>query len=195
MPLTVPHQIESSRVLVRPLLESDLPALLVINSDEEVTKFLGRPPWKSMTDAEAWFQRMSAVQEAGSAVEFVIRIKSTEEVIGRCGLFDYTEGDACAAVGYLLGRAYWGQGYMREALTGLIDCAFHEMNLRRLEAKVEAENISSAGLLRRLGFAREGVLRERWITNGKPVDAELYGLLRHEWGQRICVSQEADAGS
>ena len=70
---------------------------------------------------------------------------------------------------------------MRETLTALIDCAFNEMSLRRLETKVEAENTASAGLLRRIGFIREGVLRERWITNGETMDAEVYGLLRHEW--------------
>jgi [ribosomal protein S5]-alanine N-acetyltransferase len=55
------------------------------------------------------------------------------------------------------------------------------LDLRRLEATVEAPNTASTGLLQRLGFTREGVLRERWISHGEPVDAEVYGLLRHEW--------------
>lgn len=55
------------------------------------------------------------------------------------------------------------------------------MELRRLEAKVEAKNAASTGLLRRLGFTKEGVLRERWISNGETMDAEVYGLLHREW--------------
>jgi len=136
-----------------------------------------------MADAEAWFQRMSAQQAAGSALEFVLVTKRTGSVIGRCGLFEFDEVNAQAGVGYVLGRAHWGQGYMREALTVLIDCAFLEMKLRRLEARVEAPNTASAGLLQRLGFSREGVLRERWISHEDTVDAEVYGLLRHEWGR------------
>ena len=181
MPLVAPQLIESSRVFVRPVLESDLPALLAVNGDEVVTRFLGHAPWKDMADAQAWFQRISAQQKLGSALEFVIAAKPTGKVIGRCGLFDFEVGNACAGIGYALGRAHWRQGYMRETLTALIDCAFNEMSLRRLETKVEAENTASAGLLRRIGFIREGVLRERWITNGETMDAEVYGLLRHGW--------------
>ena len=181
MPLIAPKLIESERVCLRLTLESDLPALLAVNGDEEVARFLGVAPWQAMADAEAWFQRMSALQAAGSALEFAIVAKRTGSVIGRCGLFEFDELNAQAGVGYVLGRAHWGQGFMREALTALIDCAFLEMHLRRLEARVEAPNTASAALLERLGFTREGVLRERWITNEETVDAEVYGLLRHEW--------------
>ncbi|MEA3212019.1 MAG: [ribosomal protein S5]-alanine N-acetyltransferase [Chthoniobacter sp.] len=183
MPMIAPKLIESERVCVRLTLKSDLPELLAVNGDEAVTRFLSFAPWKAMADAEAWFQRISALQAAGSALEFAILAKRTGSVIGRCGLFEFDEVNAQAGVGYVLGRAHWGQGYMREALTALIDCAFLEMNLRRLEARVEAPNTASAGLLQRLGFTREGVLRERWITDGETVDAEVYGLLRHEWAR------------
>jgi ribosomal-protein-alanine N-acetyltransferase len=180
MPLVALKLMEADRVCVRPVLESDLPSLLAVNSDEAVVKFLGHAPWQGMTDAEAWFERISKLQTSGSALEFVIAAKETGSVIGRCGLFDFEEVNAHARLGYVLGRAHWGQGYMREALITLIRCAFGEMDLRRLEANVEAQNTASANLLRRLGFTREGVLRERWITKGEPMDAEVYGLLRHE---------------
>lgn len=181
MPFVPPQLIESSRLCIRPVRESDLADLLAINSIEEVTRFLGHAPWKAMADADAWFQRMAAQQAAGSALEFVIEAKQTGIVLGRCGLFAYEEANAQARVGYILGRPHWRQGFMREALTALIDCAFHELGVRRLEAEVEAQNTASAKLLLGLGFTREGVLRERWITNGKTMDAEVYGLLRREW--------------
>ncbi len=181
MPLNPPKLIESERVGVRLTLESDLPALLALNGDAEVTRFLGFAPWQTLADAEAWFQRISAQQATGSALEFVIVAKASGSVIGRCSLFAFDEANAQAGIGYVLGRAHWGQGYMRETLTALIDCAFLELGLRRLEATVEAPNIASTWLLQRLGFTREGVLRERWISHGEPVDAEVYGLLRHEW--------------
>ena len=181
MPFVAPKLIESARVCVRPVSESDLPSLLAINGDEEVVRFLGHAPWQAMADAEAWFARISKLQASGSAMEFVIAERQTGSVIGRCGLFELEEVDAHAALGYILGRSHWGQGYMREALTVLIHSAFGEMGLRRLEAKVEAQNTASAALLRRLGFTQEGVLRERWISKGGTTDAEVYGLLRHEW--------------
>ncbi len=188
MPFIAPKLIESARVSVRPVAESDLPSLLAVNNDEEVVRFLGHAPWQAMADAEGWFARISKLQASGSALEFVIAERITGSVIGRCGLFDFEEVNAHAALGYILGRAHWGQGYMREALTVLIHFAFGEMGLRRLEARVEAQNTASTGLLRRLGFTKEGVLRERWIPQGKTMDAEVYGLLRDEWSRFLSAT-------
>lgn len=176
-----PKSIESARVSLRPVSEADLPSLLTILSDAEVVKHLGHAPWQTIADAEAWFARISKHVAAGSALEFVIVEKQTGKCIGRCGLFDYNATDALASVGYILGRAHWRQGFMREALTSLIDCAFAELGLRRLEAKIEAPNSASLALPRRLRFTKEGTLRERWMDEGGPIDAEVFGLLKHEW--------------
>jgi RimJ/RimL family protein N-acetyltransferase len=177
---------------VRPLSESDLQGLLAIYSNEEVVRFLGHASWQTMADAETWFERISKFVVSGSALEFVIAAKDTGNIIGRCGLFAFEENNAYARLGYVLGRAHWGQGYMREALSALIDCAFSELDLRRLEADVEAENKASASLLRRIGFTKEGVLRERWITGGKTMDAEVYGLLRDEWPRISSSARRSD---
>lgn len=69
---------------------------------------------------------------------------------------------------------------MNEALGALIGCAFGSMGLRRLEAEVDPRNRSSARLLQGLGFTKEGLLRERWVTKGEARDVEIYGLLRNE---------------
>ena len=82
--------------------------------------------------------------------------------IGTCLLFRFDEGSERAELGYVLGRAHWGRGLMREALGGLLDRAFTTMGLRRIEAEVDVRNASSSRLLARLGFTREGVLRQRW---------------------------------
>jgi RimJ/RimL family protein N-acetyltransferase len=80
---------------------------------------------------------------------------------------------------------------MGEALTALLDSAFGSMGLRRIEAEVNTRNRPSAALLLRLGFTKEGVLRERWISKGRAADVEMYGLLRHEWSARAEPSNGA----
>jgi ribosomal-protein-alanine N-acetyltransferase len=181
MPLTAPNPIESARLLVRLVAESDLPALLQVNGDDQATRFLPYATWSSMTDAEAWYKRMSGIQASGSALQFVVADKQTGTAVGTCLLFRFEEASARAELGYALGRAHWGMGYMQEALAALIDCAFGSMALRRLEAEVDPRNVSSARLLQRLGFTREGLLRQRWVDKGETKDVEVYGLLRHEW--------------
>jgi [ribosomal protein S5]-alanine N-acetyltransferase len=184
LPLTAPNPIESERLLVRLVAESDLPALLEVNSNEEVTTLLPYATWRSMTDAKAWLRRMEGIQATGLALQFVVVLKSTGMAIGTCLLFRFEEGSARAELGYVLGRAHWGQGFMQEALEALLGCAFGTMGLRRIEAEVDPRNRSSARLLQRLGFTKEGLLRERWVSKGETKDVEMYGLLRNEWLSR-----------
>ena len=185
VPLAAPaHPIESERLLVRLVAESDLPALLEVNASDEVTALLPYARWQSMADAEAWLGRMTAIQATGLALQFVVVDKPSARAIGTSLLFRYEEGSARAELGYALGRAHWGRGLMHEALTALVDCAFGTMGLRRLEAEVDTRNRPSARLLARLGFTQEGLLRQRWVTKGEAKDMEMYGLLRDEWPHR-----------
>ncbi len=70
---------------------------------------------------------------------------------------------------------------MFEAAHRLIQHAFDSLNLRRLEADIDPRNHASAKLLERLGFVREGVLRERWLVGDEVSDSVIYGLLRSDF--------------
>lgn len=169
--------LETERLVVRLVAESDLPALLEVNSSEEVTAMLPYATWHSRDDAEAWLRRMQGIQATGKALQLVVVSKSIGAAIGTCLLFQYEPDNGYAELGYVLGRRHWGQGYMQEALRSLISHAFQTMHLRRLEAHVIAQNRASARLLERLGFTREGLLRQRWQSKGGIQDCEIYGLL------------------
>ena len=70
---------------------------------------------------------------------------------------------------------------MGEALAALIDHAFGVLKLRRLEADVDPNNAGSLRILDRMGFRREGLLRERWNVAGEIQDSVVLGLLAREW--------------
>ena len=176
-----PDPIESPRVLLRIVEEADLPALLAINGDDEVTRFLPYPTWRSMADGEAWFARYRALIASTTASQFVVVEKASASIIGTCLLFRHEPASERMELGYVLGRSHWGQGLMREALTALISHAFSAYGLRRLEAEVNPKNAASDALLRRLGFTHEGVLRKRWRAKGAVYDINFYGLLGDEW--------------
>jgi RimJ/RimL family protein N-acetyltransferase len=184
MPLSLGHGLESARLLIRLVTEADLPALLTVNSDDAVTRYLPYASWRGMEDARSWYTRMIGLQAAGSALQFAILERRSATAIGSCLLFRYEEASARAELGYVLGRAHWGQGFMHEALRSLIDCAFGELALRRLEAEVDSRNTRSARVLAALGFTAEGLLRERWLTRGEPCSVTAFGLLSREWPQR-----------
>ncbi|MEP6873923.1 MAG: GNAT family N-acetyltransferase [Burkholderiales bacterium] len=182
-----PQPIESPRLRLRIVEEADIPALLGINGDDEVTRFLPYPTWRSVADGQAWFARYRALIASTTALQFVVIEKASDSIIGTCLLFRHEPASERMELGYVLGRAHWGQGLMREALSALISHAFTACGLRRLEAEVNPDNAASDTLLRRLGFSHEGVLRKRWAAKGVVYDVNVYGLLSDEW-QRVPTS-------
>jgi ribosomal-protein-alanine N-acetyltransferase len=181
MPLKTPIVVESERLIVRPVEERDLQALMLVNGDDEATRFLPYASWRSLADGRAWYERMSNLGVRGESIQYVLTDRASSLAIGTCLLFRYEESSARAELGYVLGRAHWGCGIMREALVAVINCAFGVYGLRRLEAEVDPLNHASSRLLERLGFAREGQLRKRWIDKGVAHDTIIYGLLSDEW--------------
>ena len=181
MPLNAPIVVESERLIVRPVEEADLPALLLVNGDDVATRFLPYAPWRSLADGRVWLERMKLMGARGESIQYVVTERASGLAIGTCLLFRYEESSARAELGYVLGRNYWGRGLMREALVAVINCAFGAYELRRLEAEVDPLNQASSGLLERLGFTREGQLRKRWIDKGVAHDTIIYGLLSDEW--------------
>jgi hypothetical protein len=132
----------------------------------------------------AWFVRMKGIQATGTAVQFVIVDKASRKPAGTCLLFRHDEASARAELGYVLGRAHWGKGVMQEALTALLDAAFARLDLRRIEAEADPRNAASCRVLARLGFTKEGLLRQRWGKGKDAYDVEAWGLLADEWQAR-----------
>lgn len=114
---------------------------------------------------------------SGESLACVLELRETGEALGECALFHANEQCRRAEIGFSLRRKYWSGGYMREAASAVIDHAFGTLRLNRLEADIDPRNVASAGLLERLGFVREGLLRERWIVGDEVSDSALYGLL------------------
>lgn len=113
---------------------------------------------------------------------FAVRLYDSDEMIGFADLDEVSWTNRYAWIAIGIGDpAYRGLGYGREAMTLLIDCAFRELNLHRLQLTVFSYNTPAIRLYERLGFTREGVHREALLRDGERYDMYLYGLLAREW--------------
>ena len=74
-----------------------------------------------------------------------------------------------------------GRGYMQEAVGAVLTHCFTTLGIHRVEAEIEPGNVRSARLAERLGFQREGLLRERLFVANEPRTVQMYSLLRSEW--------------
>jgi RimJ/RimL family protein N-acetyltransferase len=180
MPITAP-ELETQRLRIRAVAESDLQDLMSVNGDQEVTKYLPYGTWTTSEDATSWLGRMQALQASGSGVQLVIQEKSSNSCIGTVLLFKLDEVSSRVELGYVLARRSWGQGLMKEGLSAVLDHCFESVGLRRIEAEVNPENTSSNKLLSALRFTLEGRARKRWVAKGVAYDTNLYGLLAPEW--------------
>ncbi|MBC7918730.1 MAG: GNAT family N-acetyltransferase [Rhodoferax sp.] len=173
--------LETPRLLLRPLLHSDLPEFLEINRDEEVTRYLPYAAWVAMIDAVAWYHRMLGLIADGKIAYNAVVEKASGRVIGGTLLRDIDGDTGKLEVGYVLGRAFWGRGLMREAVGAVVDYAFATPEMRRVEAHIDGRNTASQRLVESLGFKCEAVLRDHWLDKGEVSDATVYGVLRREW--------------
>lgn len=173
--------IDASRLSLRWISAADTDAFYAIYSNPEVMRYWSTPP---LADREAAANLITKIQEDWKRrviLKWGIVLRTDDQLIGSVTLFNLDFNHRRAEIGYALGRPYWGQGYMHETLQALLAYAFEVLDLHRIEADVDPRNAASIKTLERLGFQREGYLRERWQVNGEIQDAFYYGLLRPEW--------------
>ena len=175
----------AARVTLRFLTAADVPAIFAIFSDSEVMRYWSRPPMTETHEAEAHVHDVCAGYRSGDSLQLAIERNTDRALIGTCTLFHFHRGSRRAELGYALARAAWGGGLMHEALQTVVSHAFEGLALNRLEADIDPRNRASARSLERLGFRKEGHLRERWMVNGEVSDTDLYGLLRIDWAARL----------
>ncbi|MGZ5158132.1 MAG: GNAT family N-acetyltransferase [Caldimonas sp.] len=176
--------LRTERLLMRPFADADAPVLFALFSDPRVTRYLSRPPWPSLQTAHERIARDIASLGAGEYLCLAVERTDTGTVIGECSLFNFMTQCRRAELGYGLAFEAWGRGYMNEALVALLEFGFSELALNRVEADIDPRNTASARRLERLGFRKEGHLRERWIVDGEVSDTGLYGLLASDWKAR-----------
>ncbi len=176
--------LETERLTLRPFVESDAEALFEIFRDAEVTRYWSTPPWESLEPAHRQIARDRSAMAAGEFLRLGLVRRSDARLVGMCTLFAFHDQCRRAELGYGLAREAWGGGVMSEALTALLDHAFGALGLHRVEADTDTRNAASCRMLERLGFVREGTLRERWIVAGEISDTAFYGVLASDWKAR-----------
>ncbi len=171
----------ASRLALRWLEDRDAEALFEIFSDTQVMRYWSSPPWSGMAEAVEMVESVRRYFAKGSLYQWGVARLSDDVVIGTCTLAEVDVQNRRAEIGFALRQDHWGQGYMTEALRRLLGFSFEELKLHRIEADVDPRNEASIRLLEKLGFQREGYLRERWLVGDEICDTVFYGLLKSEW--------------
>src|SRR5687768_6808220 len=126
--------ITTPRLVMRWVSEDDVDALYDVFSDPKVTRYWSSGPLANREAAAAMQREIAEGNFKGTMWKWGLALRETNTLIGTVTLFNLNLSNGRAEIGYAMGSAYWGNGYMNEALTALLVHAFDVVKLRRLEA-------------------------------------------------------------
>ena len=173
--------LHTARLRLRPVTSADADALFALHSSAYVLRYWDAPPWSERARAGRFIAACRQMAEEGSGARLAMDRVTDGAFIGWCALTRWNPDHRSASMGYCLSDASWGNGYATEAAGALLQWAFDTLDLNRVQAETDTRNLASARVLEKLGFVREGMLREDCVVNGEVSDSWVYGLIRRQW--------------
>ncbi|NLM52496.1 MAG: GNAT family N-acetyltransferase [Firmicutes bacterium] len=177
-------QLETERLILRKLTLQDADDIFAYGSDPEVSRFMTWETHQSIEETKSFINFILDKYEKDEAGEWGIVLKSTGKLIGSVGIPRYDLQNKSAEIGYVLSRKYWGQGIMPEAVSRVLQFAFEEMGLNRIESCHYVRNEKSGRVMQKVGMSFEGVVREKIFAKNKFWDVKQYAILRSDWEKR-----------
>jgi RimJ/RimL family protein N-acetyltransferase len=177
--MKMPEQIETERLALRlPRLDDATAMFTGWAQDPDVTHYLTWRPHTSLEQSQAAVTRAISAWLDETRFPCMIVLKTTDEVMG---MIDPRIEGTRVGIGYVLGRVYWGKGYMPEATRAIIGWAFQQPTIYRVYATTDIENIPSQRVLEKVGMQCEGILRKYIIhpnISDIPRDSYIYAITK-----------------
>ena len=168
------------RIYLRPLTRADAVAFVPWVNDPEVTRTLAIG--SRIMDVRAEEVLIEKTNASAHDVLFGIVVQRTEQLIGSIGLNQVDFRHRSASLGMMIGeKGVWGKGYGTEATRLVVQYAFGELHLNRVQLHVYEYNLRGIRVYEKVGFRREGVLRQEHGYDGRFWDTVVMAILREEW--------------
>lgn len=172
------HPLESTRLILRPLRESDAESMFAYTSLPESFRFLKRETHHSVQEDIEFIRHAEEGYRSHREFLYGIEEKTSGVLIGTCRLFGLNMRDGVGEVSYLLHPLYQRRGYTSEAISRIIAYAFNELGLQRIQARCVQDNIGSERVMQKCGMKLEGVLRNFARIHEQLVTFKLYSIVK-----------------
>jgi RimJ/RimL family protein N-acetyltransferase len=184
-PKTHVPALDTARLRLRCLTIEDAPAAHRAYGDPEAMRYWDMPPSIDVGETERRLTRSLSVDPQWHATWTVWARRDGEipdgQFIGMVNYHARQPWNRRLALGWILVSRFEGRGYMHEAVGAVLSHCFTTLDTHRVEAEIEPENVRSARLAQRLGFQREGLLRDRLFVANQPRTVQMHALLRSDW--------------
>lgn len=186
-------KIETNRLIIRDHIEEDIEVMHTLLSDEKAMFYL--PDIKTNTLDESKQNLYEAIKESKlekrTKFFFAIMIKETNHYVGEIG---YTVTVECSQgkvvnLGYFILPIYWGKGIVTEAAKAVIDYAFSQEGIIKIETGCVRENARSESVMKKAGMVKEAEFRKHVLLHWRLYDRVEYRLLKEEWEEQLNFSR------
>jgi aminoglycoside 6'-N-acetyltransferase len=178
--------LSTQRLLIRNFTASDLETFLAYRNDPEVARYQSWPLPYTREKGEAFIREMQDLHapKQGDWLQLALELKETGTHIGDIAFGVKQEDIHQCSVGFSIASAYQKKGYATEALTALLDYLFEDVDMHRVVADCDTENVGSWKTMEKLGFRREAHFVESLLIGKEYTSEYYYGLLQREWRAR-----------
>ncbi|MBP6302399.1 MAG: GNAT family N-acetyltransferase [Bacteroidia bacterium] len=168
--------LHTARLLLRPVEPADQQKVYEGFSHPDVTRYfdITYPTFESTAVQMEWYANN---RKENTGYAWVVCDKHSKEFMGVFSLYYINTRHQRAELGYWLLPPYWNKGYATEILNEILHHAKTSLNLHRIAAEVEQDNTASIELLKKIGFERDGTLRDYEIKNGKFQHLEIWSII------------------
>ena len=175
-------KLETQRLILRDFVKDDWQAVLAYQSDPLYLRYYewtDRTP-EAVQEFVSWFLDHQ-IQNPRIKYQLAAMLKSSNQLIGNCGIRMDDPNALEANIGYELDPKHWNNGYATEAAHAIVDFGFSRFGVHRVWSWCVADNVGSAHVLEKLGMRLEGRLRENEYYKGRWWDTLIYAILVDEW--------------
>ncbi|MEM6794531.1 MAG: GNAT family protein [Acidobacteriota bacterium] len=177
---TLPR-LEAGELILRLMEDRDVEDLLTMWGDPETMRFMSGDPLKDRQEGLRFIEDIRTSVRARTLYQWGFALAEDDRVVGTCTLASLDWRHLTCEIGFALAPAHRRRGLTSRAVARVLEHAFSDLGMRRVEADVDPRNTPSLRLLERQGFVREGLLRARYLEADEVQDALMLGLLAEEW--------------
>ncbi|NYE08024.1 ribosomal-protein-alanine N-acetyltransferase [Bacillus niacini] len=183
--------LETDRLKLIEITQIHATSLFNILSLEEVTRYYGTDTFTSIEEAKKLIDMFQKNFYEKRSMRWGIVLKENNKFIGTLGLNGLQLKNKKAEIGYEIHPFYWRKAYTSEAIKEVMRYSYQELGLNRIGAVVYLENEASSNLLEKLGFKKEGELRDYLFQNNSYHTTSMFSLLKREWELLAIESKDA----
>jgi ribosomal-protein-alanine N-acetyltransferase len=170
-------ELETERLLLRRVTNEDTNEIIALRSNPETMKYIPRPLTKTNEQALEHVAQIDSTIVTNEGITWGVTLKDNPRIIGMIGYYRIKPAHYRAEIGYILLPEHHGKGIIPEAVKTVIDYGFNEMKLHSIEAVIDPDNFASERVLQKIGFVKEGHLKEVEFYEGRFLDSVIYSLI------------------